>query len=153
MTTGARRVFTAEEVAAHVSPDDLWMVINGKVYDVTSLIEQHPGGSEVLFDCAGVDATIPFYDVSHSENAFEMLLPCFKGYLKCDNNIELESATKRKSNKYYRGFRELRDAQQQSQQDPQTQGNNLFIFILSLMAFSGLGMFIYLQRKKWSEWI
>ncbi|KAG7887210.1 hypothetical protein KL906_004391 [Ogataea polymorpha] len=153
MSTGSRRVFTAEEVAAHVSPDDLWMVINGKVYDVTSLIEQHPGGSEVLFDCAGVDATIPFYDVSHSENAFEMLSPCFKGYLKRDDSIELGVSTKKKSNKYYRTFQKIREVQQQSQQDNQAQRNNSFIFILSLMAFSGLGMFIYLQRKKWSEWI
>ncbi|KAG7692864.1 hypothetical protein KL930_004210 [Ogataea haglerorum] len=153
MSTGSRRVFTAEEVATHVSADDLWMVINGKVYDVTSLIEQHPGGSEVLFDCAGVDATIPFYDVSHSENAFEMLSPCFKGYLKRDSSIELGLTTKRKSDKYYRSLQEIREAQRQPLQDTQAQGNKSFILILSLMAFSGLGMFIYLQRKKWSEWI
>ncbi len=34
--------FTLEEVASHNSEDDLYLVINGYVYDVTSF--DHPGG-------------------------------------------------------------------------------------------------------------
>ena len=31
--------FTAEEVASHSSSDSIWMVIDGKVYDVTTFQE------------------------------------------------------------------------------------------------------------------
>ncbi|GMG35499.1 unnamed protein product [Ambrosiozyma monospora] len=74
-----KRQITLAEVRKHTAKDDLWMVIRGKVYDVTSLIDSHPGGAEVLFDCAGVDATSSFDDVSHSEYATEMLDPLYVG--------------------------------------------------------------------------
>lgn len=50
------------------------MIINGKVYDVTKYIDEHPGGEEVLVDCGGVDATDPFDDIGHSEDAREALV-------------------------------------------------------------------------------
>ena len=31
------KVFTPEEVALHNKPDDMWVIIHGKVYDVSSL--------------------------------------------------------------------------------------------------------------------
>jgi cytochrome b involved in lipid metabolism len=34
-------------VKKHATPDDLWLVIHGSVYDVTSFLKDHPGGEEV----------------------------------------------------------------------------------------------------------
>lgn len=67
------KVFTFEEVAAHNTTDDLWVVYNGKVYDVTKYLDEHPGGEEVVLDVAGTDATEAFNDIGHSDEAHEVL--------------------------------------------------------------------------------
>lgn len=73
------RRYTLEEVKRHEHPDDLWMIIYNKVFDITLFAQDHPGGKEVLFDCGGVDATEPFEDVGHSDDALFMLAPYFVG--------------------------------------------------------------------------
>lgn len=45
----------------------------GLVYDVSNYLEEHPGGGEVLKECAGADATVAFEDVGHSNGAVNML--------------------------------------------------------------------------------
>jgi hypothetical protein len=35
--------FTLEEVSAHNAPDDCWIIVDGKVHDVSNL--QHPGAA------------------------------------------------------------------------------------------------------------
>ena len=47
------KVISAEELAKHTTSDSLWMAINGKVYDLTNFLDDHPGGDEVLKDTAG----------------------------------------------------------------------------------------------------
>lgn len=44
------------EVERHASENSCWLVIDGKVYDVTKFIPFHPGGSAILQGC-GKDAT------------------------------------------------------------------------------------------------
>ena len=41
------RVYTSKELAQHTSPDDCWLVIKGKVYDVSGWGQDHPGGAVV----------------------------------------------------------------------------------------------------------
>lgn len=67
------KTFTAEEVAQHATRDDLWIIYNNKVYDVTQYLDEHPGGEEVILDCAGGDSTEPFDDIGHSDDAHEIL--------------------------------------------------------------------------------
>lgn len=43
----ARKVST-QEMAQHVQADDIWIVVNGKVYDVTEFAPNHPGGAESM---------------------------------------------------------------------------------------------------------
>ena len=43
------RIFTKAEVAKHDTVGDCWMIINGKVYDVTPFVDEHPGG-DILMD-------------------------------------------------------------------------------------------------------
>jgi cytochrome b involved in lipid metabolism len=45
--------FTTEEVKQHNKKEDCWIILDGKVYDVTKFLEDHPGGEEVVIDCAG----------------------------------------------------------------------------------------------------
>ena len=42
------RVVTAAELSEHTSQDDCWFVVDGKVYDVTNWLAQHPGGGAVI---------------------------------------------------------------------------------------------------------
>ncbi|MCC6711538.1 MAG: cytochrome b5 domain-containing protein [Candidatus Pacebacteria bacterium] len=73
------QAYTLADVSAHASPEDCWLAIDGKVYDVTGYIEKgiHPGGEAILFGC-GKDATEIFKNRpngsgSHSEKAFGFL--------------------------------------------------------------------------------
>ncbi len=38
-----QKYFTPAQVAAHNSPDDIWVSFLGKVYDLTPLIKKHAG--------------------------------------------------------------------------------------------------------------
>jgi cytochrome b involved in lipid metabolism len=49
-----------------LTPDDLWLVIDRKVYDVPRWMDEHPGGPEVLLEEAGKDATNAFADIGYS---------------------------------------------------------------------------------------
>jgi cytochrome b involved in lipid metabolism len=55
------------------------MIINGKVYDITSFLEDHPGGEEVLTELAGQDGTDPFDEIGHSPDAVELLKKFYVG--------------------------------------------------------------------------
>ncbi|ORX43884.1 cytochrome b5 [Hesseltinella vesiculosa] len=67
------KLYTYEEVAVHNKREDLWMIIDKKVYDITKFVDEHPGGEEVLIDEGARDATTPFEDVGHSPDARDLL--------------------------------------------------------------------------------
>ncbi|AGO14271.1 AaceriAFL223Wp [[Ashbya] aceris (nom. inval.)] len=79
------KLYTYQEIADHNSENDLWLIINGKVYDCTKFAEEHPGGDEVLIDLAGQDATEPFADIGHSDDAVKMLEDLYVGDLDKDS--------------------------------------------------------------------
>jgi cytochrome b involved in lipid metabolism len=71
-------LFTMQEVAKHNTKDDCWMVINGKVLDLTTYVS-HPGGDTYVPYC-GTDGTQGFNDKggidrNHSSYAFAMIDP------------------------------------------------------------------------------
>lgn len=52
------------------------MTRNGRVYDVSSFLEDHPGGEDLILEYAGKDIDAILKDPSsheHSNSAFEML--------------------------------------------------------------------------------
>lgn len=55
------------EVAKHNRPDDAWIIIDDKVYDVTRFAGMHPGGEQILLDTAGTDQTKDFYGLHRSD--------------------------------------------------------------------------------------
>jgi predicted heme/steroid binding protein len=50
------KLYTLDEVKQHKTVDDCWMILNGKVYDVTKYIPFHPGGKKMMA-AAGKDGT------------------------------------------------------------------------------------------------
>ncbi|XP_050071547.1 cytochrome b5-like isoform X1 [Anopheles maculipalpis] len=73
MAPTEQKQYSLAEVAQHNKPDDVWMVIHDKVYDVTKFLHEHPGGEEVLIEWAGKEATAEFDDVGHSSDAKEQM--------------------------------------------------------------------------------
>ncbi|PSC74877.1 B5 [Micractinium conductrix] len=55
------------EVATHNAADDCWIVISGKVYDITGWLPYHPGGEMPLLAQCSRDATAAF-NMQHSED-------------------------------------------------------------------------------------
>ena len=45
--------FTREEIEKHDKEKDCWLVVDGKVYDATSVFEWHPGGKAAILGHAG----------------------------------------------------------------------------------------------------
>eukprot|EP00541_Cyclophora_tenuis_P018671 CAMPEP_0116558210 /NCGR_PEP_ID=MMETSP0397-20121206/9688_1 /TAXON_ID=216820 /ORGANISM="Cyclophora tenuis, Strain ECT3854" /LENGTH=136 /DNA_ID=CAMNT_0004083791 /DNA_START=48 /DNA_END=458 /DNA_ORIENTATION=- len=85
-----KKFYTLEEISKHNTQEDCWLIIgnlkNGgpKVYDVTSYLDDHPGGAEVLLDVAGQDADEFFEDIGHSKDAREDLKKFYVGEYKVD---------------------------------------------------------------------
>jgi hypothetical protein len=54
---------TWEEIVEHDRRSDCWVVVHGKVYDLTNFVDIHPGG-EIIYDGAGGDCT-PMWESYH----------------------------------------------------------------------------------------
>jgi len=65
-------IFTMEEVERHNKRDDGWMVIYGDVLDISSFVEEHPGGS-IIAQYLGKESTSIFEELGHSSDAYEKL--------------------------------------------------------------------------------
>ncbi|OJJ01754.1 hypothetical protein ASPVEDRAFT_130196 [Aspergillus versicolor CBS 583.65] len=61
------KTFTRAEVAQHTTEDSLWCIIDHRVYDLTDFLDAHPGGSVVLAQIAGKDATTDFYNLHRQD--------------------------------------------------------------------------------------
>jgi Cytochrome b5-like Heme/Steroid binding domain/Acyl-CoA dehydrogenase, N-terminal domain len=61
------KTFTREEVKKHNNAEDIWCIIDHKVYDLTDFLDAHPGGNVVLEQVAGKDATKAFYNLHRQE--------------------------------------------------------------------------------------
>ncbi|TKA50532.1 hypothetical protein B0A53_06110 [Rhodotorula sp. CCFEE 5036] len=61
--------YSLEQVQQHNKEGDLWLVVNGNVYDLSKFAELHPGGAGVLLarEIAGQDASEPFFSLHRSD--------------------------------------------------------------------------------------
>ena len=75
--TGARKqrpvVTLADVEATKVDPSKLWIILEGRVYDVKKFADQHPGGKGILVLNAGKDMTDAFAAVSFSVHFVPLL--------------------------------------------------------------------------------
>jgi cytochrome b involved in lipid metabolism len=65
--------YTSGEIAKHNTDKDCWVIIDGKVYDSTEWLKDHPGGKAIIMGIAGQDATKQF-DALHSKRTKKKLL-------------------------------------------------------------------------------
>jgi len=110
----ASKVITLDELREHTTKEDIWVLLHGKVYDVTKFIDEHPGGDEVILSEAGKDATEAFEDVGHSDEARGLLPGMQVGeFEKGENEVKakayqstaaaaaMENAVQQTSNMFY----------------------------------------------------
>ncbi|KAL1955642.1 hypothetical protein VTO42DRAFT_8375 [Malbranchea cinnamomea] len=64
------KLIDAAEVAKHNTSQSCWVVLYGKVYDVTDFLPNHPGGANIILKLAGKDATEE-YDPIHPAGTLE----------------------------------------------------------------------------------
>jgi nitrate reductase (NAD(P)H) len=69
-----------DEVAQHASEESAWFVHEGRVYDATPFLGEHPGGAESILISAGMDATDEFNGI-HSTKAKGLLAQYYIGDL------------------------------------------------------------------------
>jgi cytochrome b involved in lipid metabolism len=63
------KIYTKEEVIEHKTINDCWIIIKNKVYNITDYLTIHPGGKNILLQCAGKDCTEYFNSINHSKKA------------------------------------------------------------------------------------
>ncbi|WOK99002.1 hypothetical protein Cni_G07714 [Canna indica] len=85
------KIYHFDEVCKHNITKDCWIIIDGKVYDVTSFMDEHPGGDEVLLAVTGKDATNDFEDIGHSDSARDMMAKYYIG--KIDSSTVTKNRT------------------------------------------------------------
>ncbi|KAJ3825197.1 hypothetical protein EV361DRAFT_891207 [Lentinula raphanica] len=84
------RIFDADELAAHAVPTSCWISYKAKVYDITSFLQDHPGGDDIILKYAGQDVEAVMKDKTeheHSDSAYDMLDEYAIGRLGCTENI------------------------------------------------------------------
>ena len=87
-----RMGITRKEVAEHNSMDDLWVIIDNKVYDLTKFAPSHPGG-DVIVRNSGGDATGGFYGIQHPERAFVEIEDYIVGTLREEEHSKFFTPT------------------------------------------------------------
>ena len=90
---GGTITLSMQELAKHNNSSDCWMLISGKVYNITSFFGSHPGGNNTMAPTCGTDATDAYltkdpYATSpsggrraHSSNAVNLLANYYLGDL------------------------------------------------------------------------
>ena len=48
-----KKTISLQDCKAHNKEEDCWLVISGKVYDVTEFLDEHPGGFDIVLAATG----------------------------------------------------------------------------------------------------
>lgn len=78
--------YTLDEITKHDKEDDCWIIYDGRVYDCTKFLDQHPGGADSILINAGMDCTEEFKAI-HSSKAHTMLASYMIGSFVQDTGL------------------------------------------------------------------
>ncbi|KAI0630736.1 hypothetical protein C8Q77DRAFT_1062963 [Trametes polyzona] len=100
--------FSLEEIARHDKADDAWIILDNKVYDVTSTLSWHPGGPRSILMYAGKASIAPSieYKNIHDNFAHGRRDECLVGVLNAEGIKAMEEDAKRAA----RELQELKEA-------------------------------------------
>jgi cytochrome b involved in lipid metabolism len=74
-------VLNISEIAKHNLRNDCWLLIDNKIYNVTSYISSHPGGVGNITNYCGREASSAFNGLPHSTSAHSLLAQYYVGDL------------------------------------------------------------------------
>ncbi len=74
----AAGTYTSAQIATHAVESDCWASVGGNVYDLTSWVARHPGGSKAIISLCGIDATSKFEKVHGGSSAAKAALALLK---------------------------------------------------------------------------
>ncbi|GAA5967057.1 hypothetical protein JCM11641_000426 [Rhodosporidiobolus odoratus] len=105
-----QKTISAEEVAKHRTPDSMWVVIDDKVWDITSFYELHPGGTKVLDQNGGKDVTKIFKSI-HPPATLEKFLTDDQlvGYIDVDDVAKIGGGKTQEDLRIDQARKELRN--------------------------------------------
>ena len=92
--------YTSAQVQAHNTADSCWVIHNAGVFDMTSFVQDHPGGEEYILDHAGQDITELMKDElshTHSEGAYEMMEDFRVGTLDASSSSSTSSGLRQRT--------------------------------------------------------
>lgn len=85
---GEVKYWSLAEVAKHNKPEDCFIVVQNKVYDISDFVEDHPGGVESVLRNPGGDNTEKFSGIQHPAKVWDMIEEYYVGEVKKDEQVE-----------------------------------------------------------------
>ncbi|KAM0714027.1 hypothetical protein Q7P37_010991 [Cladosporium fusiforme] len=137
------KTFTYDEVKQHNSTDSCWVILYGNVWDVTKFLPEHPGGSKIILQLAGTDATEE-YDPIHPPGTLEDSLPAEAKLGKIDKStLPKEEKSSEQSKASAPNTQVQQKVVQQDEWDPETLDECLNIDDLEHLATKNI------NKKAW----
>src|SRR3954465_14259094 len=68
------RLVSEQELAEHASAKSSWLSLYGMVWDVTKVLEWHPGGREIILRFAGKPDATKEFEIHHARSILDATL-------------------------------------------------------------------------------
>ncbi|XP_078047183.1 cytochrome b5 [Augochlora pura] len=121
------KTFTRSEVENGSGKEKTLIILHDKVYDVTSFLNEHPGGEEILLEHSGKDGSEDFDDVGHSKDAFDLMNKYLVGEL-----VESEKSNKSPKTGWASGYGNPNQKKDDDGMNPLALGAVVVIFAVIL---------------------